>query len=209
MKQFYIALSLIISVLSYAQSNKTSLTCTPIITTTNPTAFGLCDGTITIDLTGCPSPPYVIQWLNTGTGTACQSIPLAESSYTGTIYTANTFCSCPTPYYVLIENSTGEQVGSYFPIFTPAPTGILELNNRTQVSIMPNPAQDVLHVNLKEINADARLDIKNVLGQVVLSLPLAPGNQDINITSLPNGVYLISLYSADKHVGFKKIVVQR
>lgn len=211
MKQLYFVLVFTVSVLSYSQNNKAPSSCIfTLVGYTNPSAFGLCDGTATISLAGCTNPPYQIQWINTNPNPACQTLPPNETNFTGTTYSVNTLCGCGTSYNVLVENSIGEQAAIPVAIYNPAPTSIMELNNGTTISIAPNPAQDILNIDLKELNlSDIKLDISNALGQLVLSSRINENNPTIKIQQLPNDIYLVRLYSAQKQIGFKKIVVQR
>lgn len=61
--------------------------------------------------------------------------------------------------------------------------------------IYPNPASSVLHINTEKSNYSIQLF--NNLGQLVLSQPGNAGLQQVNVSGLSRGVYLIRLESAD------------
>jgi hypothetical protein len=91
-----------------------------------------------------------------------------------------------------------------------ASVGINELINGSYLSISPNPANDLLSIELKTTNdINATIEITNTLGQVVLSSSLKNNKEVLNITHLSNGVYFVKVLSINKQIGFKKIVVQR
>lgn len=88
----------------------------------NPTCFGLCDGTATFDLSGCTNSPYIIQWLNPDPSASCQTLPPVELAWPSATYSVNTLCGCGTQYSVLFENSLGEQFAVQFSVANPAAT---------------------------------------------------------------------------------------
>ncbi len=211
MKHLYLILVSLISFLSYSQYNKSTLTCSiTLVGSSNPTAFNLCNGTMTISLTNCTNPPYQIQWINTNPSPACQTLPPTESNFIGTTYTVNTLCGCGTQYNVLVTNSLGEQSSIPVVIINPAPTGIIDLSNKTDILITPNPACEILNIYLKDLNIyDTRVDISNSLGEIILSSSLTTEQHSINILPLSNGVYFTSLYDSGKLIGVKKIMIQK
>jgi hypothetical protein len=63
-----------------------------------------------------------------------------------------------------------------------------------EFAIYPNPASDYITLsNPVGINA-GRYNIKNVLGQIVLDGSLAAGNNDIDVSRLVEGNYIINAY---------------
>jgi hypothetical protein len=91
-----------------------------------------------------------------------------------------------------------------------ASVGINELTDGSYLSILPNPANDILAIELNTTNdINATIEISNTLGQVVLSSSLKNNKEVLNITHLSNGVYFVKVLSINKQIGFKKIVVQR
>ena len=93
-----------------------------LVSSTNPTCSGLCNGTAVFNLAGCTNPPYTIQWLNADPSPPCQVLPPAEGAYAGSTYSVNTLCGCGTQYAVLFENSVGEQFVVQVSITNPAAT---------------------------------------------------------------------------------------
>lgn len=60
------------------------------------------------------------------------------------------------------------------------------------ISIYPNPAQDVLHISLKEAQP-VQATIYSVAGQAVGQRTISAGNNTVKISSLPTGAYYIQL----------------
>ncbi|MEM7106333.1 MAG: T9SS type A sorting domain-containing protein [Bacteroidota bacterium] len=63
----------------------------------------------------------------------------------------------------------------------------------TQVSIFPNPADDLLHFDLANASIDEFI-IYDALGRHVAAGIATPGIQTFDITHLPEGIYIISFY---------------
>lgn len=63
-------------------------------------------------------------------------------------------------------------------------------NELTELSIYPNPADDYIVVNCDK---ESEYQIVDNLGQTVKSGIIASDNQQVDITNLPNGVYLIKI----------------
>ncbi len=197
---------MLLTSLSFSQSQVSSfLSCAvTVVGSSNPTAPGLCNGTMTLSFSGCSNPPYTIQWMNA----ACQTPP-GESAYTGATYTVNTLCGCSSQYGILIENSMGEQVFTAVSISDPAPTSLHELSNETGISVLPNPVNDLLKISLSNPEVDdVTMEIVTGLGEVVLSVPLLT-NQSIDTQQLANGLYFIKFYIAKKQIAYQKIVIQK
>jgi len=73
-------------------------------------------------------------------------------------------------------------------------TGIENENKTSTVSIFPNPADDKLHIHTdNSFSINATLSIYNTLGKIVLITKLNGQTADVDISSLDNGVYIISL----------------
>lgn len=71
-------------------------------------------------------------------------------------------------------------------------------------SIYPNPAKDVLYIELKDV-VNTQATIHNLSGQIVNSTQISNGNNTINISALPQGMYYIQLNGEGVN-GFGKFV---
>lgn len=81
---------------------------------------------------------------------------------------------------------------------------ILNRNNETKISVYPNPATDVLNINLSNANLkNSHLYITNVSGQQLLNTSMFGADAQINIESLSNGVYFVTLTNQN---GFNQTV---
>lgn len=96
----------------------------------------------------------------------------------------------------------------------PRPTGISNVNNtNATVSLMPNPASNVLNLSWSgyENEKELLLTITNSTGQTVLNQTLQTGRQTtarVDVSALAQGVYFVRLSGATGQV-VHKLVVQR
>lgn len=71
------------------------------------------------------------------------------------------------------------------------PYDAIEENEIEEVKIYPNPAYDVLFVLSENINSEYR--IINILGETVIFGKIASENHQIDVSSLPEGMYFITV----------------
>lgn len=78
-----------------------------------------------------------------------------------------------------------------------------EVNNVNTLSVYPNPATEVLHVSLKE-SKEKNAEIYNMEGRKVLEATIGKGRNEINISHLPSGTYIITVKGIDLSTKFIK-----
>jgi hypothetical protein len=76
--------------------------------------------------------------------------------------------------------------------------------NATQMSIYPNPANDVLNVSLKNTEIQS-VSVSNLSGQVVAT---AKSANSINVSALPAGVYVVKVLDNKGTTHVSKVVVK-
>ncbi len=85
--------------------------------------------------------------------------------------------------------------------------------NNVSIDLYPNPARNVVNIeyNLSGSNAmGSKIEIRNMLGSVVKEISIADNQsiQRINVSEMPNGVYLCSVVCNGKVCKTKKMVVK-
>ncbi len=81
-------------------------------------------------------------------------------------------------------------------------TGFVELSSLSNITLMPNPAKDLLYLQMNSNQLEGgSLSFSNMLGETVLvqNLSLTPGRNSIpvEVASLPSGVYLVNIQAGD------------
>lgn len=94
-------------------------------------------------------------------------------------------------------NSTRSNVASTNPV------GIDELTTNVSFSLYPNPASDVITINIEAVNSkNMTLNIYNAIGALVKTIPVEQNNQQVAIGELSNGFYTVELRS--NHIAAKQ-----
>lgn len=83
-------------------------------------------------------------------------------------------------------------------------TGIGILDRQNAITVFPNPANDILHVQNLE-NADL-LVLKNVKGQVVTTMRPASNTAHLDVSDLAEGFYLLSVLQGDRWSNHKVVI---
>jgi photosystem II stability/assembly factor-like uncharacterized protein len=136
----------------------------------------------------------VIQTTDGGTTWNPMTTPTNKSLYCVHFPTAN------TGYAV---GNTGTIIKYIFGV------GIVEASKVNGVLVFPNPATDVVTLNIdNRNNADLTLNIYNVIGELVRSVLLKQNQQKINIGDLNNGIYMVEIKSK-KCSGKQKLIIHR
>jgi hypothetical protein len=92
-------------------------------------------------------------------------------------------------------------------LFKNANTNVSEFSNsilNTNLSVYPNPATDVLNINISNANfKNSEVVVYNISGIEILKTNMANNNAQLNIESLSNGVYFLKVSNEN---GFSKTV---
>ncbi len=95
------------------------------------------------------------------------------------------------------------------PVFgelTQYPTSV-HLSKNKEFNIYPNPATNSLYLDFSSQNEPTSLKVFNVLGQMVLCQQIE--SSVIDISRIPQGTYIVSLFSGNRKVGNRKLVIAR
>ncbi len=108
-----------------------------------------------------------------------------------TKYVAFRHHSCTGQYWLLLDNVH----------FKTTPSGIAEAERK--ISIYPNPASDVLHIECENLK---KIRLHNSVGQTVLQ---RENEQVLQVSSLPNGVYYLEITTTDNYRRVEKIIIAK
>ncbi|HBN05970.1 MAG TPA: hypothetical protein DD434_09315 [Bacteroidales bacterium] len=73
-----------------------------------------------------------------------------------------------------------------------------ELEDKNSITIYPNPASDIVNLEIKDVNIEIlELNIYNILGVLVKTKTISNDINQINISDLNNGIYFLDLKSKD------------
>ncbi len=111
-------------------------------------------------------------------------------------------------YRLLLLKTTGDNALelSQMSTETPPPTSVNNITTRTDISIYPNPANDVLHISLKN-GQQATVNIVSINGSLALSQQVN-GRATIDISSLTAGVYTATINTKDGAKHTQKLTIK-
>ncbi|MFM2307571.1 MAG: hypothetical protein RLZZ367_2240, partial [Bacteroidota bacterium] len=144
------------------------------------------NGTASVDTVTGGSGPYSYSWSK---GSTAQHLTgLAPGNYLVTV-TDNNGCTA----------ASGVNVTQ---------TGIGNIADGTMFSLWPNPATSRISISLSAITGDATVEIKNIVGQVLLSQNVNNQQTQIDISQLANGVYVAEVKMNGKRA-IRQFVINR
>ncbi len=83
-----------------------------------------------------------------------------------------------------------------------------EYENEIEYSVYPNPASDVLTINIGQSNNTSSISIYNLVGEEVSTMVLNNGNNFLDVSALSSGVYFYAIKSNNTVIETKKLVIQ-
>ncbi len=85
--------------------------------------------------------------------------------------------------------------------------GVADMEN-PMISIYPNPAHDILNISWDKSNSLQKIEVLDISGRILSRIDNVQnnGNQQINISTLPAGTYVVHLFFGNKTVSKKLIV---
>lgn len=91
-------------------------------------------------------------------------------------------------------------------IFSEFPVGVAENNPKPTVAIYPNPTDGLVTLQLKNTkNESATIEVVNIVGEVVYSLTKNLSSVSIDLSSQPNGIYLLKVTTNEQQTVEKLI----
>jgi hypothetical protein len=123
------------------------------------------------------------------------ALPQGNYTLNYTVFISGSYSVC-APYDTILSTHT----------FNAGPNSLKELNNENEFQISPNPVKDYFKIKSDDNKAVfKKAEILNILGDKVLEINDPSFNTNIDLSSLPNGLYLLSLYT-EKNSLIKKII---
>lgn len=85
--------------------------------------------------------------------------------------------------------------------------GIEDQNFINNITIYPNPARDILNIELANATTIQKVEILSITGQILKSF--GSYNENLDISSLPKGLYFAKIYSFENQPHIAKFMVSR
>jgi len=106
-----------------------------------------------------------------------------------------------------VSNDYGEDTMMKEDYIDVHPIGISEVLDSDMISIYPNPASNILHVE-NTSGEDISLSIYNITGQQVISKRIAEGSTTLNVDHLDAGIYFIRYITDSNAMNTGKLIIK-
>jgi hypothetical protein len=162
-------------------------------------------GTITITLGTLPGD-YDLKLLNSsgtqlaisqagGTSSETISRTMTPGTYYAQVYGYNGANSATTCYTLKVQLGTASRMAT-----EPITTSV------QKVDVFPNPANNVVNLNLTGFTGKSDVSLFDVNGRVVLTRLVSTVNSQLDVSALPSGIYMLRIKNAGKEVHMTKII---
>ncbi len=125
-----------------------------------------------------------------------------NENWTGETRYVQTAAAFNRSYRIITVDSLFVTVGA--PLQSCMPAAIEEMADVATLTIYPNPTKDNITI---ESALHSRIEIINIEGQILKTLQLTDHATQMDVSNLPNGVYILKAYS-DKGVSIQKLIRQ-
>jgi hypothetical protein len=106
-------------------------------------------------------------------------------------------------YTVILTNAIGcKDTAEYFTVIG---TSILEQAFGASIQLYPNPAQDF--VTIDHLPNTGKISVVNLLGNVVLDMPISNSKMTIDTKELAKGIYFLHISNAANETSIKKLIL--
>ena len=76
-------------------------------------------------------------------------------------------------------------------------------------SIYPNPAKTEITISCHfESSASLKVNLYSILGTLLKSVSIKNDNTTLNITEIPNGLYILKIYNNNSEIGIQRLLIQ-
>jgi hypothetical protein len=121
---------------------------------------------------------------------------------------SNPLINCITIYF---SRDYGVTYTEYNHAYDSTYTGVPELPPLVgTLTVYPNPATDKLTVEFKGVSEGCDVELLDPMGRLITKKPRLPGERlvEINVGTLPKGVYILRVRNKDRVMGVEKVVVE-
>lgn len=134
------------------------------------------------------------QWINGSHTTTSLTIPTGAASWDQPITSSSqTYTYAPTvvgTYNYQCTPHAPSMAGSFTVVST---TGVGDVNGANSMFLYPNPAVNMVHLNLENLKGAVDVTVYDVAGRVVLQSKAEGGKKiDLSVAGIANGAYTVS-----------------
>lgn len=155
---------------------------------------------------------FIVKYDSTGTvmwaksaGELDEEYGFSVATHSSAIYIAGRFRSTTIDFSYTLVNEGGDDV--FLAKIEGSGVGIEESNMNSEVLIYPNPSNGNITINTNATLV-SQIEIFNVLGERIYKSLVTNTKFEIDLSSLPKGVYFIRIIDEQNTIKNKKIIIQ-
>jgi hypothetical protein len=116
------------------------------------------------------------------------------TNHFGDLYIAGNFSYPKITFgnYTIYNSDTAGESSDIFIAMMSLPTGILTISKSNNILIYPNPTPNAFHLITSNLDG-AKLNIYNILGEIVEQTVITNPNSEINLSYVPAGMYFVQV----------------
>ena len=94
-------------------------------------------------------------------------------------------------------------------LFPTGSSGVgIEETEELDVSIFPNPSNNIVNVQIDNVPADAQIVIQSIDGKEVMRSNQVNTTTTLDVTALAKGAYLVKVLSSEKEIYSDKLIIE-
>jgi hypothetical protein len=78
-----------------------------------------------------------------------------------------------------------------------------------EIAIYPNPAKDIINVNINKKLTNGKIELFDITGKLFYEKAISDNNNIINVNRLKSGIYFVKLSENNLILDFQKIIIQK
>ncbi len=150
----------------------------------------MCSSQSSITLSASGASTY--SWSTGGTNATCVVSPTSTTTYS--VWGTTSGCrSTAVPVSVVVSNCTG----------------IANYSIANQINIFPNPASDILNINLGLLSGTKTVELYDVSGRLVAQKNTEGDAMQLNLADVSKGTYFVKVLNDKNVVAVKMIIVSK
>lgn len=109
------------------------------------------------------------------------------------------------------EDTIAPQNNTEMNHYTYAPETFQRGSSTTELRMFPNPArsQTTIYINSIKEQSNGEMIVYNTSGTVVMRNIIQPGNNNVNVSNLSSGVYIVKVFTKDRSIYTQQLMISK
>ncbi len=147
--------------------------------------------------------------LNHSSGACFNSNDTDTLNYFSSYYKSMGLTGSATYRYVWFDAANLNDTAYIDVTFNVTPVSVNEINREASLLTYPNPANEILNLNLENIDYTSKVsaEVYDLIGNKVISQVITAANSRLDVADLSNGAYFCTIVSDRKTILIKRVII--